>query len=544
MVGPTSASVASAAVKSVPRVSGAPSTPVVALVSLSVMTGTTMTEAAVKEAGLSAPPKRSRITALVEKPSSALTAAWLGIRAFAGWMLRVPSVEPAKYRSVGYGNTPAAGWNSAVLEVGCSGGVEPPGLPLSTVRSGAPMVPRPPDPQPPMRNAAARTPSAMILFISPFPAGAVERSWTRQTRVRSRREQWQGATASARERAQGDLSQLRQARQRRAAPRRACTRTAHHRRHLAGQEAAFPGSGRDTADPRPRARDAVQLARRGNRGGALPRCVRRQRRARARGAARAARGMGRGQCRGGTRGRAAPPGCAARPPIRHSVPRPAICGGTAGARGSPARGCPGLRGVCGPRTPAAAAGELAAAQGEAGRRGRLSSVRARCAGSHAGRMRSNAVYPGTFDPITNGHHDLVRRAAGIFDRVIVAIAANSNKTPMFTLEKRVELARRVLQDLANVEVHGYAGLTVEFAQQYPGAVIVRGLRAVSDFEFEFQLANMSRHLDRNFETVFLTPQEQFTFISSSLVREIAVLGGDVSRFVHPIVEAELKKQRR
>jgi pantetheine-phosphate adenylyltransferase len=159
-------------------------------------------------------------------------------------------------------------------------------------------------------------------------------------------------------------------------------------------------------------------------------------------------------------------------------------------------------------------------------------------------MRSNAVYPGTFDPITNGHHDLVRRAAGIFDRVIVAIAANSNKTPMFTLEKRVELARRVLQDLANVEVHGYAGLTVEFAQQYPGAVIVRGLRAVSDFEFEFQLANMSRHLDRNFETVFLTPQEQFTFISSSLVREIAVLGGDVSRFVHPIVETELKKMRR
>jgi len=159
-------------------------------------------------------------------------------------------------------------------------------------------------------------------------------------------------------------------------------------------------------------------------------------------------------------------------------------------------------------------------------------------------MRSNAVYPGTFDPITNGHHDLVRRAAGIFDRVIVAIAANSNKTPMFTLEKRVELARRVLQDLPNVEVHGYAGLTVEFARQYPGAVIVRGLRAVSDFEFEFQLANMSRHLDRNFETVFLTPQEQFTFISSSLVREIAVLGGDVSRFVHPIVEAEMKKMRR
>ncbi|MBV8497454.1 MAG: pantetheine-phosphate adenylyltransferase [Gammaproteobacteria bacterium] len=159
-------------------------------------------------------------------------------------------------------------------------------------------------------------------------------------------------------------------------------------------------------------------------------------------------------------------------------------------------------------------------------------------------MKRHAVYPGTFDPITNGHHDLVRRAAGIFDRVIVAIASHTNKTPMFPLEKRVDMARRVLADLGNVEVQGYAGLTVEFARRYQDAVIVRGLRAVSDFEFEFQLANMSRHLDRNFETVFLTPQEQFTFISSTLVREIAVLGGDVHQFVHPLVEAELKKQRR
>jgi pantetheine-phosphate adenylyltransferase len=159
-------------------------------------------------------------------------------------------------------------------------------------------------------------------------------------------------------------------------------------------------------------------------------------------------------------------------------------------------------------------------------------------------MKPIAVYPGTFDPITNGHQDLIRRAAGIFDRVIVAIAANLNKTPMFPLAKRVELAQRVLSDLANVEVHGYSGLTVAFARQYQDAVIVRGLRAVSDFEFEFQLANMSRHLDRHFETVFLTPTEQFTFISSTLVREIAVLGGDVRDFVHPIVEAELKKHRR
>ena len=159
-------------------------------------------------------------------------------------------------------------------------------------------------------------------------------------------------------------------------------------------------------------------------------------------------------------------------------------------------------------------------------------------------MKRTAVYPGTFDPITNGHHDLVRRAAGIFDKVIVAIAANTSKTPMFTLEKRVDLARRVLSDLGNVEVIGYSGLTVDLARQHQPAVILRGLRAVSDFEFEFQLANMSRHLDRNFETVFLTPQEPFSFISSTLVREIAVFGGDVSAFVHPIVEAELKKYRR
>jgi pantetheine-phosphate adenylyltransferase len=159
-------------------------------------------------------------------------------------------------------------------------------------------------------------------------------------------------------------------------------------------------------------------------------------------------------------------------------------------------------------------------------------------------MKRNAVYPGTFDPITNGHHDLVRRACTIFDRVVVAIAANPNKTPMFPLDKRVELARRVLADIPNVEVMGYANLTVEFARQHKLDVILRGLRAVSDFEFEFQLANMSRHLSRDIETVFLTPQEQFTFISSTLVREIAVLGGDVNEFVHPIVAEELRRQRR
>jgi pantetheine-phosphate adenylyltransferase len=159
-------------------------------------------------------------------------------------------------------------------------------------------------------------------------------------------------------------------------------------------------------------------------------------------------------------------------------------------------------------------------------------------------MKLNAVYPGTFDPITNGHQDLVRRAARMFPRVYIAIAANPNKTPLFPLAERVDLARRVLHDLANVEVLGYSNLTVEFAREHSVGVILRGLRAVSDFEFEFQLANMTRHLDRDIETVFLTPQEQFTFISSTLVREVALLGGDVREFVHPIVEAALKKRRR
>ena len=157
-------------------------------------------------------------------------------------------------------------------------------------------------------------------------------------------------------------------------------------------------------------------------------------------------------------------------------------------------------------------------------------------------LKNHAVYPGTFDPITNGHHDLVRRAASIFERVIVAIAANPNKAPMFPLEKRIEMARRVLDDVPNVEVKGYSGLTVEFARAEGMHVVIRGLRAVSDFEFEFQLANMSRHLTREVETVFLTPQEQFTFISSTLVREIASLGGDVGEFVHPLVADELKKR--
>ena len=159
-------------------------------------------------------------------------------------------------------------------------------------------------------------------------------------------------------------------------------------------------------------------------------------------------------------------------------------------------------------------------------------------------MKRSAVYPGTFDPITNGHQDLVRRAAGVFERVIVAIASNPNKAPMFPLEQRVDMARQVLGDIRGVEVMGYSGLTVDLARKLDVQVVVRGLRAVSDFEFEFQLANMSRHLMRDLETVFLTPQEQFTFISSTLVREIAILGGDVKEFVHPLVAVELRKMKR
>jgi pantetheine-phosphate adenylyltransferase len=155
-------------------------------------------------------------------------------------------------------------------------------------------------------------------------------------------------------------------------------------------------------------------------------------------------------------------------------------------------------------------------------------------------MASRAMYPGTFDPFTNGHNDLVRRASRIFDKVVVAIAANPGKAPLFPLEQRIALVKTVLADLSNVEVMGYSGLTVEFARNHGLNVMMRGLRAVSDFEFEFQLATMSRHLTDEVETVFLTPTEQFNFISSTLIREIASLGGNVSEFVHPAVAEALR----
>lgn len=150
-----------------------------------------------------------------------------------------------------------------------------------------------------------------------------------------------------------------------------------------------------------------------------------------------------------------------------------------------------------------------------------------------------AVYPGTFDPITLGHEDIVRRAARLFDRVIVAIAENRNKKPFFSLEERVEMAREVLGGLPGVEVEGFSGLLIDFAAHHQATTVLRGLRAVSDFEYEFQLAGMNRNLRPDIETIFMTPSDQYMFVSSSMVREVAQLGGDVSPFVHPLVASRL-----
>lgn len=158
--------------------------------------------------------------------------------------------------------------------------------------------------------------------------------------------------------------------------------------------------------------------------------------------------------------------------------------------------------------------------------------------------KRSVLYPGTFDPVTNGHHDLIRRAARLFDHVLVAVAADTGKQSAFTLDERVELVRKVTADIDNVEVSGFSGLTVEFAKSRDISSILRGLRAVSDFEFEFQMAAMNRHLGPEVETVFLTPAEHFTFISSSLVRQVASLGGDVSELVAPEVEAALRERYR
>ena len=153
-----------------------------------------------------------------------------------------------------------------------------------------------------------------------------------------------------------------------------------------------------------------------------------------------------------------------------------------------------------------------------------------------------AVYPGTFDPLTRGHEDLVRRAATLFDTVVLAIAGSTSKRTFFTLEERIAIAKEVLGDMKNVEVVGFSGLLTDFVRQQRARVVLRGLRAVSDFEYEFQLAGMNRNLYPEMETIFLTPSEQHMFISATLVREIVTLGGDVSEFVHPSVAKRLKQK--
>ena len=157
-------------------------------------------------------------------------------------------------------------------------------------------------------------------------------------------------------------------------------------------------------------------------------------------------------------------------------------------------------------------------------------------------MQRIAVYPGTFDPITNGHTDLVSRAARVFPKVIIAIAESPHKKPLFSLEERISLSKNQMAHLENVEVVGFSNLLVEFVQQIGASVIIRGLRAVSDFEYEFQLASMNRHLAPAVETLFLTPDEDYSFISSSLVKEIARLNGDVSEFVCEEVQQSMRKR--
>ncbi|TWI52270.1 phosphopantetheine adenylyltransferase [Pseudomonas duriflava] len=155
---------------------------------------------------------------------------------------------------------------------------------------------------------------------------------------------------------------------------------------------------------------------------------------------------------------------------------------------------------------------------------------------------NRVLYPGTFDPITKGHGDLIERAARLFEHVIVAVAASPKKNPIFSLEKRVDLARQVTAHLPNVEVIGFSCLLANLVKEQKATILLRGLRAVSDFEFEFQLANMNRILAPDAESMFLTPSENYSYISSTLVREIAALGGDVTKFVHPLVKEALHER--
>jgi len=153
-----------------------------------------------------------------------------------------------------------------------------------------------------------------------------------------------------------------------------------------------------------------------------------------------------------------------------------------------------------------------------------------------------AVYPGTFDPMTRGHEDLVRRASKLFDHVVVGVADSRSKRPFFSMDERVEIAREVLGHYPNVQVSGFTGLLKDFVREHEAKIIIRGLRAVSDFEYEFQMAGMNRYLLPDVETIFLTPSDQYQFISGTIVREIAQLGGDVSKFVFPSVEKWLAQR--
>jgi pantetheine-phosphate adenylyltransferase len=157
-------------------------------------------------------------------------------------------------------------------------------------------------------------------------------------------------------------------------------------------------------------------------------------------------------------------------------------------------------------------------------------------------MSITAIYPGTFDPVTNGHVDLVRRATRLFDRVVVGVAASTGKQPLFTLDERIELAQTVLAEFKGVEVQGFKTLMVDFAVEVGADVIVRGLRAVSDFEYEVQLAGMNRSMQPEIETVYLSPDLEYTFLSSTLIKDIARHGGDVSRFTHPAVNGALRNK--
>lgn len=154
-------------------------------------------------------------------------------------------------------------------------------------------------------------------------------------------------------------------------------------------------------------------------------------------------------------------------------------------------------------------------------------------------MTTKIIYPGTFDPITNGHVDLIKRSLYIFDQVIVAVAADTQKTTLFSLGKRIELAATVLADIPNATVMSFKGLLVNFAKQQNAKAVLRGLRVVSDFEYEFQMAGINRHLNPEIETIFMTPSEKHTYVSSSLIKEIATLGGDITEFVHPVVARAL-----